>query len=431
MKGRVLKLNNFIKVFSLKVGIIILALCHMQGLAFAESVCLIKPIGSEVGVSGEGAIIEWISDGITPESPAWQVDLFYQYSDSSTLHPIGWSHEIHGGSYSWNWPTVTQKKQIKVIVKLVDEVPNPVAWTESGFITVFPDTSFPYIYLVAPQPNPCNNDNKLKIQSGSNYLIDWDAHICSVLGTWLDISYSTDGGVTYNYITDPITNPAMCITGEYSWKVPVVDEELSNCKIRLECGGETATHTWPFTITNDQVNQPPTADCSLFDEEAVERQNISLNGSASSDPEGGTLTYEWEQLNPGEDYQVEIHYQPNNGIGWASAPSVPHDDIELIFKLTVTDDGNPPESHSCIATITILDDMDEDGQPNDTDNCPAVPNEDQTNSDTDEFGDACDNCPNVANDQTDSDGDGIGDVCDTCRDDPVNDPDNDDVCGLQ
>ncbi len=47
------------------------------------------------------------------------------------------------------------------------------------------------------------------------------------------------------------------------------------------------------------------------------------------------------------------------------------------------------------------------------DNCPDVPNPDQTDSDDDGPGDACDNCPNAANtDQLDTDEDGLGDACD-------------------
>ncbi|MEO1172988.1 MAG: MopE-related protein, partial [Myxococcota bacterium] len=91
------------------------------------------------------------------------------------------------------------------------------------------------------------------------------------------------------------------------------------------------------------------------------------------------------------------------------------------------------------------------------DNCPGVSNPSQENSDSqfDQSGDACDECtdpdgdgaadgvypastcaldtcPGLANDQNDDeDGDGIGDACDPCLGDPVNDPDDNGACGCQ
>jgi len=72
-------------------------------------------------------------------------------------------------------------------------------------------------------------------------------------------------------------------------------------------------------------------------------------------------------------------------------------------------------------------DDDGDGVPDATDNCPLTPNANQANNDGDAVGDICDtdddndgvldnvdNCPFIANsNQLDTDGDGIGDVCDT------------------
>jgi PKD repeat protein len=98
-------------------------------------------------------------------------------------------------------------------------------------------------------------------------------------------------------------------------------------------------------------------------------------------------------------------------------------------------------------------DTDKDTITDANDNCPTIPNSDQSDVDTDGIGDVCDtctdtdkdgygnpgfqqntcpldNCPDTPNtNQTDTDQDLIGDACDTCPNDPLNDEDGDDICG--
>lgn len=79
-----------------------------------------------------------------------------------------------------------------------------------------------------------------------------------------------------------------------------------------------------------------------------------------------------------------------------------------------------------ITFVDPLGDQDDDGILDSVDNCPAIANADQTDTDSDGLGDACDadddgdeivdiadNCPLIPNaGQEDLDGDGAGDACD-------------------
>lgn len=83
-------------------------------------------------------------------------------------------------------------------------------------------------------------------------------------------------------------------------------------------------------------------------------------------------------------------------------------------------DVPPGEAAALLVGTYNSDDIDHDGIPNSSDNCPSTYNPDQKDSDVDGIGDACDNCVTVSNhDQKDiypldgpeGAGDGIGDAC--------------------
>lgn len=125
------------------------------------------------------------------------------------------------------------------------------------------------------------------------------------------------------------------------------------------------------------------------------------------------------------------HTQQSPGLGgWRCGTNTSLNSSPSFERVVYQADADPN-------TCAPGDDADNDGICQGVDNCPAAINHDQTDSDNDGQGDACDpcaldadddidadgvcgnidNCVTSANsDQADADTDGIGDVCDTCTD---------------
>ncbi len=92
------------------------------------------------------------------------------------------------------------------------------------------------------------------------------------------------------------------------------------------------------------------------------------------------------------------------------------DNCPLVANFDQTNSDSDGLGDACDACDFDPDnDIDADTLCGDVDNCPTVANFDQANGDFDLHGDACDNCPALANNlQGNADGDAAGDLCDVC-----------------
>ena len=170
------------------------------------------------------------------------------------------------------------------------------------------------------------------------------------------------------------------------------------------------------------VNLPPVARATAPLATGAAPLTVALDASQSYDSDGSISSYQWS-WNGGNATGVDPEI--NLGIG------------TYAITLTVTDNGGA--SATDVVNLTAFDgalDTDSDGVADGIDNCPTIPNADQilpvfyADFDGDGFGDpddsvrsctqpadyvanALDNCPSIYSlDNSDTDGDGIGDACD-------------------
>ena len=185
----------------------------------------------------------------------------------------------------------------------------------------------------------------------------------------------------------------------------------------------------------DFPNDKPIAVATATPSEGLEPLEVLLDGSASSDPDGILISYEWTWKGGGQASGIK--------------PLVTFPGGSYAVTLTVTDDLGATATDVVNVEVEVNNaDTDGDGIRDVEDNCPTVPNPGQEQNtyyadfDGDGFGDPADSiqdctapegyvdnaddlCPNQpSSTQNDSDGDGIGDPCDP-------DDDNDGVADGQ
>ncbi len=93
-------------------------------------------------------------------------------------------------------------------------------------------------------------------------------------------------------------------------------------------------------------NQPPIADAGP-DQSMDKGKTVTLSGTNSSDPEGGSLTYSWVQASG----PVVSISNPTSAQAAFTAPDVDMDGASLIFVLTVTDETGLTAQDYCIVNV--------------------------------------------------------------------------------
>ncbi|MCX8104049.1 MAG: PKD domain-containing protein [Candidatus Bipolaricaulota bacterium] len=112
--------------------------------------------------------------------------------------------------------------------------------------------------------------------------------------------------------------------------------------------GATATAQQTITVTQaPPPNRPPLAQCVTVAPEVLVGQTVALDGSGSSDPEGGILTYQWAFITKPTESQAVIE-DPSAAVTSFKA------DKEGVYSVRLTVRDPEGASTSCDVTTTAI-----------------------------------------------------------------------------
>ncbi|KZN38909.1 hypothetical protein N480_11810 [Pseudoalteromonas luteoviolacea S2607] len=111
-------------------------------------------------------------------------------------------------------------------------------------------------------------------------------------------------------------------------------------------GGNTSDEV-QIIVTDSKVNTPPVVNAGADQQVESAANNVVLDGSATTDADGDTLTYSWVQISGST---VAI-LASNTVKASFVAPSVDQEE-QLVFRLNVSDNGVDTYSDTVIVTVT-------------------------------------------------------------------------------
>ena len=193
--------------------------------------------------------------------------------------------------------------------------------------------------VVVNQPPTANAGNDQTVNEGDTVSLDGSGSSDSD-GDTLTYAWTQTAGTSATLAGADSATP--------SFTAPDVgaDGETLTFELTVDDGnGHTATDTIDVTVNNVVVNQPPTANAGN-DQTVNEGDTIELSGSASTDPDGDTLTYAWTQTAG----TAATLNDASSATPSFTAPDVGADGETLTFELKV-DDGN---GHTATDSVIVV-----------------------------------------------------------------------------
>jgi len=144
-------------------------------------------------------------------------------------------------------------------------------------------------------------------------------------------------------------------TATATYIAPTVESETSmTFSLRVD-DGRDGVDTATITVTVLPPNKPPVADAGP-DFEVKPGESIALDGRASSDPDGDTLSFSWTQVS-GPTVQLD---EPTSSRTLGLAPTIGQE-LPLVFELTVSDgEDNSVDSVSVTVKAEPVQELQED-----------------------------------------------------------------------
>ena len=153
----------------------------------------------------------------------------------------------------------------------------------------------------------------------------------------LDGSGSKDSDGEVTYLWTQTSGPTVILSdvsaASPTFTVPVVNPDFNVLTFRLMVEDNEGLVTFDeVTVTIDSSTEPPVADAG-DDQEVVEKDMVTLDGSGSSDPDDGIASYQWVQASG-----VGVVLSDSFAIKPAfEAPEIDEPSVVLSFRLTVKD----------------------------------------------------------------------------------------------